>query len=189
MSALVLSGVLPAVRVIGGLVLRRRLDAIGLLVLAGIAVGSAVGLLSHSARLVLLEGIVPTAVFGLVCLGSLATSRPLMFRFALTFIGPDTAKGRAFADMWRYEGFRHVFRVVTVVWGVAYIFEAGAKALVVESLSVSTAKAVTQVMPYAVFVLVMTWNVAYGKRRRADGERLVAAATERGEAPPPMPAD
>src|ERR1700683_1264069 len=53
-TALVLSGVLPAVRVVGGLVLHRKVDAVGLLVLIGIAVGSTVGLISHSARLVLL---------------------------------------------------------------------------------------------------------------------------------------
>src|ERR1700722_16880786 len=114
-TALVLSGVLPAVRVIGGLILHRTVDAVGLLVLIGIAVGSTVGLVSHSAKLVLLEGIVPTAVFGIVCLGSLATARPLMFRFAVTFMGSDTKRGREFAEMWRYERFRHAFRVITVV--------------------------------------------------------------------------
>jgi uncharacterized membrane protein len=186
-SALVLSGVLPAVRGIVEVIVHHKLDAVGLLVLIGIAVGSTVGLVTHSARLVLLEGIVPTAVFGLVCLGSLATTRPMMFRFALTFMGPDTKKGREFADMWRYEGFRHVFRVVTVVWGAAYIFEAGLKGFIVESTSISTAKAVTQVLPYALLGLLIVWNISYGKRRRTEGVRLLAAASERGEAPPPMP--
>jgi uncharacterized membrane protein len=186
-SALVLSGVLPAVRVIGGLISHRKVDALGLLVLIGIAVGSTVGLVTHNAKLVLLEGIVPTAVFGAVCLGSLATAKPMMFRFALTFMGPDTKKGREFADMWRYRGFRHVFRVITIVWGVAYILEAGVKALIVESTSVSTAKAITQVLPFLVLGLVATWNISYGRRRWAEGQRLTTAATERGQAPPPMP--
>jgi uncharacterized membrane protein len=187
-SALVLSGILPAVRVVGGLTMHRKVDAVGLLVLIGIAIGTTVGLVSHSARLVLLEGIVPTALFGVVCLGSLATAKPLMFRLALTFMGPDTKKGQEFADMWRYEGFRHVFRVITIVWGAAYIVEAGVKAFIVESTSVSTAKAITQVLPYAVLGVVVAWNISYGKRRRSEGERLLAAAIERGEAPPSMPA-
>jgi hypothetical protein len=75
-SALVLSGALPGVAVLGGLIRRRRLDAIGVLVLAGIAVGTVLGLLSGNARLVLVEGSVPTAVFGLACLGSLWSGRP-----------------------------------------------------------------------------------------------------------------
>jgi hypothetical protein len=55
-----------------GIVQHRRLDVIGALVLAGIVVGTVVGLASHSARLVLMEGSV----------------------------------------------FRHVFRVITAVWGI-----------------------------------------------------------------------
>jgi hypothetical protein len=57
----------------------------------------------------------------------------------------------------------------------------------VESTSISTAKAIAQALPYAVFGLVIVCNIFYGKRRRAEGDRLLAAATERGEAPPPMP--
>ena len=49
----------------------RRIDAIGALVLLGIAVGTILGLASGSAKLVLVEGSVPTGIFGLVCLGSL----------------------------------------------------------------------------------------------------------------------
>ena len=74
-SALVLSGVLPGVAVLGGIVRHRRLDAVGALVLAGIAIGTILGLLSGNARLVLMEGSVPTAVFGLLCLISLRSRR------------------------------------------------------------------------------------------------------------------
>jgi len=70
----------------------RRVDVVGVLVLLGIAVGTGLGLASGNARLVLLEGSVPTVVFGAVCLGSLWTRRPLMYRFAVDFIGPETPR-------------------------------------------------------------------------------------------------
>ncbi len=108
-TALVLSGVLPAFGVALAVLRHRRLNAIGALVLAGIAVGAVLGLATGSARLVLLEGSVPTGIFAVVCLASLWSSRPLIFRFALEFIGADTPKGRDFADRWRYDGFRHAF--------------------------------------------------------------------------------
>ena len=54
-SALVLSGVLPGVAVLGGFIRHRRLDAVGALVLAGIAVGTVLGLVSGNPRLVLVE--------------------------------------------------------------------------------------------------------------------------------------
>jgi hypothetical protein len=125
-TSLVVSGVVPAVGVLLGIAGKRRIDVIGVVVLVGIGVGTALGLASGNARLVLLEGSVPTAIFGAVCLGSLWASRPLMYRFAVEFIGPDTPRGRDFADNWRYDGFRHAFKVTTVVWGVAYLLEAAA---------------------------------------------------------------
>ena len=146
-SALVLSGVFPALGVLAGLVRHRRVDVLGILVLAGIAVGTILGLLSGNARLVLLEGSVPTAMFGLFCLASLWSSRPLIYRFALEFMGADTPKGRDFAALWRYPGFRHAFRLFTVVWGVTYLAEAVARVVIVETTSTATALAVSKVMP------------------------------------------
>ncbi len=175
-SALVLSGVLPGVAVVGGLVRRRRLDAVGALVLAGIAVGSVLGLVSGNARLVLVEGSVPTAVFGLLCLGSLWSRRPLIYRFALEFIGEDTPRGREYESLWHYPGFRHVFRLFTVVWGVVYLAEAAARVVIVETTSTGTALAVSKVMPYAVAALLACWMVLYGRRAKRAGERLAAAA-------------
>ncbi len=103
-TALLLSGVFPALGVTIGAVRHRRLDAVGALVLAGIVVGTVLGLVSHSARLLLVEGSVPTAVFGVVCLGSLWARRPLMYSFALEFTGPDTAKGQEMTRLWQYDG-------------------------------------------------------------------------------------
>ncbi len=110
-TALVLSGAFPALGIAVGLVRHRHVDTIGVIVLAGIAVGTILGLISGNPRLVLVEGSVPTAVFGLLCLGSLWARRPLMFRFAIEFIGADTPKGQDFDPRWRYPGFRHAFRL------------------------------------------------------------------------------
>jgi hypothetical protein len=175
-SALVLSGVLPGVAVLGSLIRHRRLDAVGVLVLAGIAVGTILGLVSGSARLVLMEGSVPTAVFGLLCLASLRSRRPLIFRFALDFMGPDTPRGRDFDGLWRYPGFRHVFWLFTVVWGLAYLAEAAARIVIVETTSTGTALALSKVMPYAVAGVLAGWMFLYGRHARRQGERMAAAA-------------
>jgi hypothetical protein len=182
-SALVLSGIFPAFGVLTGLIRHRRLDAIGVLVLAGIAVGTILGLLSGNPRLVLVEGSVPTAVFGLLCLGSLWARRPLIFRFALEFIGADTPKGQDFSALWRYHGFRHTFRLFTVVWGVTYLAEAAARVIIVETTSTATALTVSKFMPYVIGAGLAGWMVAYGRRAKRQGEQLAAAAAEaEGEA-------
>jgi hypothetical protein len=187
-SALVLSGVLPGIAVLGGLIRHRHLDAIGVLVLAGIAVGTVLGLLSGSARLVLLEGSVPTAVFGLLCLASLRSRRPLIFRFAHQFMGADTPRGRDFDSLWQYPGFRHVFWLFTVVWGVTYLAEAAARIVVVETTSTGTALAVSKVMPYAVGGVLAAWMFLYGRHARRQGERIAAAAAQAAAPGPALPA-
>jgi len=175
-SALVLSGTLPAVGILAGLVRQRRVDAIGVLVLAGIAVGTVLGLVSGNARLVLIEGSVPTAVFGVLCLGSLWSRRPLIFRFALEFMGGDTPRGRDFEGLWRYYGFRHTFRLFTVVWGMAYLAEAAARVVIVETTSTATALAVSKLMPFAVGAVLAGWMFLYGRWAKREGERLGAEA-------------
>src|SRR5947209_8070478 len=174
-SALILSGALPALGIIAGVIRHRRVDTIGVLVLAGIVAGTVLGLLSGSPRLVLAEGSVPTAVFGLLCLGSLWARRPLIYRFAVEFIGAGTSKGREFESLWQYEGFRHAFRLYTLVWGVVYLAEAAARIIIVETASTSTALTVSKVMPYAVAGSLMVWMTVHGRRARREGERIAAA--------------
>jgi hypothetical protein len=175
-SALVLSGVLPGVTVLSGLIRRHRVDTVGVLVLAGIAVGTVVGLVSGNPRLVLVEGSVPTAVFGVLCLASLWSRRPLIYRFALEFIGQDTPRGREFESLWQYYGFRHAFRLFTVVWGVTYLAEAAARVVIVETTSTGTALTVSKIMPFAVGAVLACWMTLYGRHARRQGERQAAAA-------------
>src|SRR5947209_7432772 len=170
-TALVLSGAFPALGVIAGLIRHRRADIIGVLVLAGIAVGTVLGVLSGDPRLVLVEGSVPTAVFGLLCLGSLWAHRPLIYRFAIEFIGADTPKGREFESLWQYHGFRHTFRLFTVVWGVTYLAEAVARVIIVETTSTGTALTVSKVMPYVVAAGIVAWMIEHARRARRGGER------------------
>jgi hypothetical protein len=124
---------------------------------------------------VLLDGTVPTAVFGLACLGSLASSRPLIYRFAIEAIGADSPRGRAFADSWRHRGFRRAFRVATVVSGVAFLGEAAVQVVIIQTAFADTAKATANWLPLAVAGVVSLWNVSYARRGR---RREAAARTE-----------
>jgi hypothetical protein len=169
--ALVVSGLLPAIGI--GLSVRRhrRIDVIGVVVLGGILLGTVVGLVSGSARLVLIDGTVPTAVLGLACFGSLLTSRPLMFRVALQFMGPESAEGRDFAIAWQFRAMRRAFTVITVVWGVTFLVETGAQVAFIEYASINTAKTTSNVMPIVVAAVAAGWTSLYGRRQRVRVER------------------
>ncbi|HEV2360076.1 MAG TPA: VC0807 family protein [Acidimicrobiales bacterium] len=188
-SALILSGIPPAIGIAVSALRKRRLDALGALVLAGIIVGSVAGLVSKNAKVVLLDGLVPAVVFGTACLVSLRSSRPLMFRFALEGIGPDTRKGREFADRWQYEGFRRAFRVITTMWGVVFFVSAGVQAIIIEEASASVAKTSSNFLPLTFTALAGAWTYAYGKRKEAQGRaRAAAEAAEAAEAAGPSEA-
>ena len=186
-TALLLSGVFPALGVAVGVIQHRRLDVVGALVLAGILVGTVLGLVSHSARLLLVEGSVPTALFGAVCLGSLWARHPLMFSFAREFTGPDTAKGREMTRLWQYDGYRRVFRVITAVWGAALLLEAALRVVIVLNTSAGTALAISKATPFLFLAILSAWTVAYGAHHKKKGERMAAAAgevTKAGHRPP-----
>lgn len=177
-AALLLSGILPALGVAIGVIRNRRLDVVGALVLAGIAVGAVLGLVTHNPRLVLAEGSVPTGFFGVACLASLCARRALMFSFVLEFVGPDTAQGQEMTRLWRaYEGYRRVFRVITAVWGVGFLLEAALRIFVIYHTSTGTALASSTITPFLFGAVLSAWTIAYGTRQRKKGERMMAAAS------------
>lgn len=174
-TALVVSGVFPASGVTIGAIRRRRAEVVGVLVLAGIAAGTVTGLVSHSARLVLLEGSVPTAVFGLACLGSLGARHPLIFSLAREFTGPDTAQGQQMTTLWQLDGYRRVFRRITIVWALAFLIEAGLRVVIIYSTSTGDALAISKITPFLFAAIMLAWTFAYGTRQKRKGERMAAA--------------
>jgi len=187
-AALVISGILPALGIAIGAVVDRRLDIIGVVVLAGLVVGTVAGLVSHNARLYLVEGAVPSLVFALACLGSLRSAKPLIYRFAVELLGPGTAKGREVVTAWQYPGFRRAFRVITAVWGVAYLIEVAARLVVVETTSTGIALLFSKLIPYIFAFALSGWTLSYGEHEKKKAEQLAAAAADPG-APAAVGAD
>jgi hypothetical protein len=179
-AALVVSGILPALGIVIGAVVDRRLDIIGVVVLAGLVVGTVAGLVSHNARLYLVEGAVPSLVFALACLGSLRSAKPLIYRFAVELLGPGTPKGREVVAAWQYPGFRRAFRVITAAWGVAYLIEVAARLVVVETTSTGIALLFSKLIPYMFAFALSGWTLSYGEHEKKKAERLAAAAANPG---------
>jgi hypothetical protein len=179
-TALIVSGILPAAGVAISVIRRHRIDAIGLLAILGIVAGTIAGLVSHSARLVLMEGSVPTAVFGLACLSSLFTRQPLLYRIGLETQGEGTPGGRKLQALWAQPAGQHAFRVITLVWGLTFLAEAGTRVLIVETVSGGNALLIVKVMPYAVLFGLIRWMAFYTRRLREAGQRAAVeqAATE-----------
>ena len=174
--ALAVSGAPPGAWILADMLWRGRVDAVGVFVLSSITLATLIGLATGSGRLYLLDGAILTGVFGLVCLGSLATPRPLMFHFALASNGGvESPRGRAFADRWRYAAFRRVFVVMTVVWGTACIVQAAINAAIIEATSTDKAFVINKILPYLFLAVLGAWTLVYGVSAKRRGEAAGAA--------------
>lgn len=117
LGALAVSAVFPAAGSVLAMTRRRRLDPVAALSLTAIVVGLIAGLVFHNGRVLLVKESVTTGTLGLVFLGSLFTSRPLIvvLRRRLSTSG---APGEDPAGRPRSA------RAETAVWGVALVAEA-----------------------------------------------------------------
>ena len=179
-AALVISGVLPALGIVIGALADRRLDVIGVVVLAGLLVGTLLGLTSHNARLYLLEGSVPSAVFALGCLFSLRLRRPLIFRLAVEILGPDTRKGRDVAAAWRYPWLPPRVPDAHRGLGAGYLAEAAIRVAVVITTSTGIALVCSKLIPYVFAVALSAWTRVYGEHEKKKAEGLASTSVDAG---------
>src|SRR5208282_5621614 len=124
--ALVAGGLSPAINNLRIWVNARRLEPLGIIVMTFLAVGTAASLISGSVFFALIKVSFLTATFGFICLGSLLRERPLMFYINRQFVaGDDPARLAWWNGLWDdLPDFRAAQRLVTAVWGIAYIVEA-----------------------------------------------------------------
>lgn len=179
-SALLVSGVWPVLDTAITLAWRRKADEFAVITLLFLVISAVVTVVGpHSTRLLLVKDSAVTGLFGVVCLASLLAPRPLMFYFGRKF-GTDGTKEDAerFDGLWQYEGFRHVIRIMTVVWGVGYVLEALTRIGLSYRLSTATMVTVNSVLSYAVTGVLIAWTVLYGRRAAARGKERERQAAE-----------
>lgn len=162
LTALALISAFP----LGGLILawarNRHLDGIGLVTLVVIATGLAALVLSQDPRLYLVSVSFSAGAFGAVCLASLGLRRPLMFYFGRQLSsGDDPVRLAEYDNLWRSPRSRSTLRVITLVWGLAYLVEAAARALVAWTQPAGLGLIASPLLAYGVLGLVLVWTTAY----------------------------
>jgi hypothetical protein len=186
--ALILSGIVPAVGILVGVIRSRHVPAIGILVLLGIIAGSVLGLLTHNPKLVLMEGSVSTFVLGIACFASLLTGKPLMFAIISETIGAESAKGRLLQQAWTSPQARPLFTRITTVWGVALLAEVVTRAIIIQTISAGSALLLLKVMPYLLTGMLLHWTKHTMRHSPAFAGFLRPAATDRAAQPAAGPA-
>lgn len=180
-TALATSAVPPALAIGAEWLWRRQINVIGTIVLTGILLGLASVAVFHGNELLLkMRESVVTGMFGLICLVTLVLPmRPAMFHVGRALASAaDREKGREFATLWDVTEARRVFIVLTLVWGLGLLVEAGARAVLALELSTGRFLATAPVAGWIVIGSLLAWTFSYSRRSRQRGEAAAQAAPE-----------
>jgi len=170
--ALSAAGLLPAIGTCFGIIRQRHVDLIGALALVGIGVSIVAVLIGGDPRILLIRESFLTGALGVACFLSLLFPRPLMFYFGRYFAtGNNPAKREQYNGLWQYPSFRSVNRIITIVWGVAYIGEVILRAIMAYTLPIPVVLAVSPFLLGGITIATVAWTIAYVRRsaqREAD---------------------
>ncbi len=165
-AAIAVAALFPAASITINAVRRRRLEWIGLVVLVTLAGAVGVVLLTGDVRMALLKAVPGAALFGLACLLSLPARRPLMFFVARQFTaGDDPAKLTAWNARVDSAGFRRGMRLLTLVWGTAFLVKSAMWAACAYFLPLELALIAIPAIGFAVLGALFAWTIAYARRR------------------------
>lgn len=157
----------------------RRLDALSVLVVAGIVLSLLAMLGGGGVRLLQLREKLVTGVIGLVFLGSALIGKPLIYELArATMRRKSESEAQAFEALQVYAAFRRTMMVMTLVWGLGLIADVGVAVVLMLSLSIRAYLIVNPILGYATMGALTLWTFLYGRRARRRGEARRAAAAE-----------
>ena len=180
-GALIASSVPPIAWSLLEFVRHRRVDAISLLVLSGIAFSLLALLGGGGAKFLQLRENLVTGAIGLLFLGSAAVRRPMFYYLARAGMSrnPPT-EGPAFDQIKDAPRFRRAMTVMTLVWGVVLIARTAVSAVLVFTLSIPNYLIAHPIVGYASMGGLALWTVWYTGRQRRLGmtERAARVAAE-----------
>jgi hypothetical protein len=168
--ALMAAAVPPLGWVVFEFVRRRRIDALSILVIAGVGLSLLAYAGGGSIRFLQLREKLVTALVGLVFLCSAAIGHPLIYQ-----LGRATVRRRNPSELSAFEAlkdnvnFRRTMMTLTLVWGSALVAEAAVAAILVFSFSVSQYLLVGPALGYATMGAVGCWSFLYVRRQRRKG--------------------
>jgi hypothetical protein len=168
LAAYAVGSIFPASSIVVSWLRRRSVDYIGLGVLGGIASALAMAVVTGDPRFGLVRAAPAFAVFGIACLVSLATKRPLMFFVARSLAtGGDTDRIAAWDARLVLPAFRKVMRRLTAVWGAGTLAHAALTVAVAFLLPASVALILEPVMAVATIAVLLAWTRATQRRNPA----------------------
>lgn len=158
----------PIVSVLASWFGRRGIDVIGVGVLLGIASGLVLALVTADPRFALVRAAPAFALFGIACLVSLFTARPLMFFVARSSkVGGDAARIAAWNEQLGLPRFRRAMQLLTTVWGIGALIEASLAIAAAFLLPGQIALVAEPIIAFGIVAALLAWTRTLQRRAPA----------------------
>jgi hypothetical protein len=164
-GALIASAVPPIVWSLIELARFRRVDALSVMVVAGIVLSVAAMALGGSPRMLLLRESLVSGAVGVVFLLSLPMRRPLIFYLARATVAREMAGGAAhFEALWRERpALASSMRLMTLVWGIGLTGETALRAWMALTWPIERFLVVSPFIGYGIYGGLALWTLWYRK--------------------------
>jgi hypothetical protein len=177
-KALMASSAPPILWSIAEFIRHRRVDALSMLVLAGIVLSLLAFVGGGSVRFLQLREKLVTVLIGCVFIGSAAIGRPLIYELArATMVRNKSAELERFEGLRDNKYFRRTMTVMTLAWGFGLLADAAISIALMYTLSIARFLIVSPIVGYSTIGALALWTFWYGKHQRRKGEARRAADT------------
>jgi hypothetical protein len=172
-DALLLASSVPALFTLGGVIWKKHIDAVGVLVVVSLLLSAVFALLFKSPQLLLLQGSAVSGLFGVGMLISLLMPRPALFYIVRSILTQnDPERLASFNADWSFPQFRSFYRVLTIVWGCVTVAQVIVLALLVFTLPISLMLVLSPILNFGVVMPVAHWSVHYLRKNKPTFDQL-----------------
>jgi len=165
-QALLVSSIPPFVWGIGRFLRERRIDALSILAMVGIALSLLAFFGGRSAQMLQLREKMVTLLIGLAFLGSAAIGKPLIMPLARATLARESDEALADFDA-RHDHpmLRRTVMVMTLAWGVVLLLDVAVSIVLIFSLSIEQYLIVGPILGYGTIGGLSWWTILYRRHR------------------------
>ncbi len=183
-KALMASSAPPIVWSIVEFARHRRVDALSILVLLGIALSLLAFIGGGSVRLLQLREKMVTVIIGCVFLGSAVIGRPLIYQLArASMIRKSSSELQQFESLNTNRYFRRTMTIMTLVWGFGLLADAAVSVALIYTISIRDYLIAGPIVGYGTMGALSLWTFFYARRQRRKGKARRAAEAAAAAAP------
>jgi hypothetical protein len=158
---------------------KRRVDAVSILVLAGIVLSLLAFFGGGSARFLQLRENLVTGLIGLVFLGSAAIGHPLIYQLARAGqLRKSPAEAERFEALRDKQHFRRGMTIMTLVWGFGLLVQTMVACMLVFRMSIRHYLIVSPILGYGTMGGLALWTFWYVKQMKRRGAAAAALSKD-----------